>query len=142
MTKFEECKKEWLKYEREEKILISEIVKKVEIVLDEQKEIGFYFTFPYWKTIEETKRHHWFFYKIESHSTLKCPCCNSDKISDSYVKLGCDYFKIYECPSCNYFAIDHQITTPYNTFNRYVSSMQSLRKFNSQLNKHLDNHDV
>lgn len=138
MKNFEECRKEWLKYEREEKILISEIKKKIEIVLNQQKEMGNYFRFPHYETFNKVKRHHWFFHKIEEKSIFKCPCCNSEEISDSYVKLGCDYFKVYECPSCNYFSIDHQVTTPYNTFNRYNPSIQSLRKFNSQLDKHLN----
>lgn len=63
MTKFEECKSEWLKYAQKEKILKSEIKKKIDIVLNQQSEIGKYFPFPCLETIGETITHHWFFHK-------------------------------------------------------------------------------
>lgn len=138
MTKFEECESEWLKYAEEEKILITEIQKKIEIVLKQQNEMGNYFLFPRYETIEEIKTHHWFFHRIESESVLKCPCCNSDKILDSYIKFGCDYLDVYECPLCKYFSINCHITFPNYTIHSYLSSLSSLRKFNSQLDKHLN----
>lgn len=139
MTNFEECKTEWLKYAQEEKILISEIKKKIDIVLNQQKEIGTYFSFPRYETIDTVKRHHWFFHQFESESILKCPCCNLDNISKTDISIEIDYFNVYECPSCDYFSIQRQrYVDTYYTY-LYSSSNQSLRKFNSQLDKHLNN---
>ena len=56
MKKFEEYKSEWLKYAQEEKVLTSEIVEKIKIVLEQQKEIGIYFPFPRYEKIEEVKK--------------------------------------------------------------------------------------
>lgn len=141
MTKFEECKSEWLKYEQEEKILLTEVKKKIEIVLNQQKEMGNYFLFPRYETIEEVQTHHWFFHRIESKSILKCPCCNSDKIRNNHIQIDeKDYFAVYECPSCNYFSIASQDCPPYSYL--YSPSPSALRKFNSHLDKHLNNHKV
>lgn len=139
MKKFEECKSEWLQYAQEEKMLKTKIWEKVKMVLDQQKEIGKHFPFPRYENFEEVKRHHWFFHKIESYSTLECPCCKSPKLLDYYFKFECDYLDVYECPICNYFSIDRHITFPNCTIHSYLSSLQSLRIFNSQLDKHLKN---
>ena len=138
MNKFEECKKEWLKNKNDEEILRNEIIGKVKIILDEQKEIGYYFLFPRHEKIDTVKRYHWFFYRVESKSELKCPCCNSNKISASYIHLGCDYLDVYECSTCDYFAVYHHNTQfPNFTIHSYLSSLQSLRKFNFQLDRHI-----
>lgn len=139
MKNFKECKEEWLKNEEDKKILITEIGKKVKIILEEQKEIGFYFQFPHYKTIEKNKTYHWFFHRIESETMFECPCCESLKISDSYIHLGCDYLDVYDCPSCGYFSIRHYTAFPNYTIHSYLSSLTALRNFNSQLDKYLRN---
>ena len=139
MKKFEECKSEWLKFEREEKILITEIKKKIEIVLKQQKEIGSYFPFPRYKTIDTIKTHRWVFHRIESKTILECPCCNSDKISDSYIQIGGESYTVYECSSCDYFSLSIKSLGVNNDYHFYSVSISSYRKFNSQLDKHLNN---
>ena len=137
MTKFEECKSEWLKYAQEEKILITEIRKKMKIVLNQQKEIGKYFSFPQYNgTIEETITHHWFFHETTSRKVLECPCCGSNKISVINLKVEIDYVDAYECPSCGYFAIDQHLYIDSHSYLQYQISNHSLKIFNSLLDKH------
>lgn len=137
MTKFEVCKKEWLKFEREEKTLISEIKKKIDIVLNQQKEIGNYFLFPRYETFDEVKTHHWFFHRIETKSVLECPCCKSNGIQQFKICVPKNkFYEISECPICGYFSIEPRI--PYTNLRSTQFTFSSLRKFNSQLDKYLN----
>lgn len=138
MNKFKECKNEWLKYTQEKERLESKIVEKIKIILDKQKEIGFEFPFPFYKSIDIVKTHHWFFHRIESESKLECPCCKSLEISDSYVRIVGDYFDIYECLLCGYLGIKQYIQFPNYTIHSYSSSLSSFRILNSQLDKYLN----
>ena len=139
MIKFEKCKSEWLKNNHEEKILRPEVRKKIEIVLKQQKEMGTHFLFPHSKTIDTVKTHHWFFHQNESETILECPCCKSNGILSSHVRIYYDYYEIYECSTCDYFSI---LSRTYDSlFYLHFSSINVLRNLNSQLDKHLEDYE-
>jgi len=140
MTKFEECKSEWLKYAQEEKILIVKVKKKIEIVINQQNEMGDYFSFPRYETINNVKKYHYFFRRIETEEILKCPCCESIYISQSKIHFPInEFYIISECSSCGYFGIEFKI--PSRSYYLYEFNYHSLKHLNSQLDRYLKNNE-
>lgn len=137
MTKFGECKKEWLEINQEEKILLTKVKNKIGIVSKQQNEMGNYFRFPHYETINKVKRHHWFFSRTETEEKLKCPCCNFINVVQYKIRIpSSDYYIISECSTCGYFSIEFKI--PSYTHHLYIFNFHSLQYLNSQLDRYLN----